>query len=148
MSRNADQKSGLAWPSADSIDKAELITLIHSERPDQTRKQVRDHIRYCQKNPQASNPLPDRSSFDNKTAADWIRADFPDLICISGFPTYAKTGYFDNSDPEIVIPPLDELPRAYRQCCKENLRLKYQNRILEEENNRMKLVRRGRPKRS
>jgi hypothetical protein len=106
-------------------------------------------MRHCRTYPGAKHPLHRGSSIPNKSAAEWIRAKYPELVCLSGFPKHPETGYLDSSWLNIDVPPLDELPLAYMQCFNENYHLKERNLSLEKENRRLEkeLSKWGRPKR-
>jgi len=143
----SDIKSEQPWPNTTDIAKSELTEIIHSVKPDKKKKYISDQIGYHQTDSK-KHRLPRGNSFPNEIAEEWIRAKYPEVVYLINFPRDAKTGYLDHWTPKIDIPPLDELPWAYRRCCIENLKLKERNRILQEANDRMeqKLKKKGRPK--
>ncbi len=149
MSTTSDIKSELRWPNTPRIDKDKLIELILSVIPDKKWKQIWNQIRYHQTKSK-KHRLPRGSSFPTKKAAKWIRAKYPELVCLSGFPKQPKTGFLDSRYFTIDVPPPDELALAYRQCRHENMVLMERNLALEKEIHRLKekLNKWGRPKKN
>ena len=150
MPTTSDPKSKREWSDAADISKSELIKFILSHKPDKAWKQLWNQIDYYQTDAK-KHRLPPGDSFPNEIAAKWIRAKYPDLFFLRSFPKDELTGYLDHGSPEIDIPPLDELPWAYRLCCIENLKLKDRNRKLQEANDLMEQEakeKRGRPRKT